>query len=297
MVELEDVKFNIIGDTSGVDQAVSKTTSSMKSLGSSLTTLGAGLTAGVTVPLMAIGALALKSASDVGGAFNTIKKETLATGKELESLQNTFKTVFSTVPVDASAAATAISTLHQKTQLLGPDLDALTIKFINLSRITGTDLTTDITQATEAFSAWSISAADTSSKLEEVWKVSTIAKIPLGELLDDLKQYAPVLQAFNLGFDDSVLLIGNLKTAGIEVTPVLNGLRTWMGKVATQADSTSASVKKVPTSFDALYNSIKNATTSEEAFIIATDAFGGRAAPTMVKAIRDECSIWISSGN
>ena len=101
--------------------------------------------------------------------------------------------------------------------------------------------------------------------------------------------------------EQSALLIGNLTHAGIDVQPVLNGIRTWMGKVSLEEDKANAALdgtakgaqkasdilSKVPTNFTDLYNTIKNATSSQAAYNDAVEAFGSRSAPVMVKAIRD----------
>jgi phage-related minor tail protein len=308
MVDIAEIMIKLKGDASDLERASSQAKSSFSGLQSGLAGIGKGsmavgaaLTAGITVPLMAIGALALKSSSDIGGAFRVITQQTGATGATLESLKGTFKTVFSTVPVDANAAAQSISYLHQRLGDLGPTLTALETEMVNLSRITGTDLVANTKSVADAFASWKIKTADQTSTLNELYKVSVVAAIPFQTLLDALQQYAPVLQAMNLSFTDSALLIGNLTKAGIDFTPVLSGLRTWMGKVAQEQNKANAAMdgtakgaekaqeilSKVPTSFETLYSSIKNATTYQEGFNKAVAAFGPRSAAVMTKAIRE----------
>lgn len=300
------VKFgaDISGLSSGIKDAQGQVEgfgSSIKSLGSGVTTLGLALTAGITVPLVALGALALKSSSDVGGAFNEIQRNTGATGATLDGLKQSFTDVFKTVPVDAHAAGDAIAYLNMKLGDTGPQLTAFTTELVNLSRITGTDLTADVHSAGDAFAAWHVATADQIPTLNELWRIAVAGAMPIGTLLDELQQYAPMLQQMNMPLEKAALFIGSLSKAGIDAGPVLNGLRTWMGKVATETnkaneslatgktsvDAYNTTLNKTPHNFEDLYNSIKNAKTEQEGYNIAVEAFGARSAPAMTKAIRE----------
>ena len=308
MVDIAEVRILIKGDASSLQNAsnqaksgLSDLSSGLKGIGTAGMAVGAALTAGITVPLTAIAAFAMKASSDVGGAFRVIQQQTGATGATLTSLKQTFTDVFNSVPVDANQAAQSIALLHQQLGLLGPDLTNLETTLANLSRITGTDLTTDTKAAADAFQAWHVATGDQISTLNDLYRVSVVAPIPIDTLLGLLQQYAPALQAFNMPLEQSALLIGNLTHAGIDVQPVLNGIRTWMSKVAMEENKANAALdgtakgaakasdilSVIPTNFTDLYNSIKNATSSQAAYNSAVEAFGSRSAPVMVKAIRD----------
>src|SRR5450756_1658462 len=103
--EIASLMVKIGGDASGLDNALKGVKGSVDGLASGMKTIGVGLTAAVTVPLVAIGAAAMKASSDVNGAYREIQRQTGATGVEMDKLKATFKDVFSTVPASAADVA------------------------------------------------------------------------------------------------------------------------------------------------------------------------------------------------
>src|SRR5665647_3695942 len=108
-----ELMVKIGGDASGLESALQGAKGSVDGLASGMKSIGVGLTAAVTVPLVALGAAAMKASSDVNGAYREIQRQTGATGTELATLKQSFKDVFSTVPASADEVSTALSRLTQ----------------------------------------------------------------------------------------------------------------------------------------------------------------------------------------
>ena len=213
-----DINVKISGDASGLDNAFKQAGASTKSFSDSLKGVGTGLTLGVTAPLMAIGALALKSSADVGGAFSLIRQKTNETGAALDSLKTSFTNVWGNVTGDAKEVASAMSLIHQHTKLTGTGLEELTTSFSNLAKITQTPLIDVVGSATDAMNAWSIPTNAMSKNLDLLYAVTGRTGIGITELTSSLTTLQPTLEKLGFAFGPAASMIGDFEVAGLDAT-------------------------------------------------------------------------------
>jgi phage-related minor tail protein len=136
--------INILGDAKGATEAADATETRFAGLGTKLgkigATVGAGLAAGGIAAIVGLE----KLGSTFDDAMDSIAVKTGATGEELDGLGDSFKSVFTSVPVSADEAAQAIGTVSQQLGLTGKPLEEVSTQLLNLSRITDTDLGTNL---------------------------------------------------------------------------------------------------------------------------------------------------------
>jgi len=219
-----ELMVKIGGDASGLDNALKGVKGSVDGLASGMKTIGVGLTAAVTVPLVAIGAAAMKASSDVNGAYREIQRQTGATGTELAKLKEDFRDVFSTVPASAADVATALSMISQAVDVTQQDTVDLATEFLNLSRITGTDLTTNIKQSTESFNAWGLAGEQMQSNLDGLYVIFQNTGVAVSDLSDITARAAGPAQAAGLSYQETAILVGQLGAAGVPTKQVISTL-------------------------------------------------------------------------
>lgn len=251
------------------------------------TALGVGI-AGAGAGLFALGAT-------FDDAFDAIRVQTGATGDALGGLTDSFKTVFSDVPASSGDAALAIGTLNQKLGLTGAPLEALSEQMLNLSRVTGTDLATNLASAVDVFNSFGISAADQPAKLDELFRASQATGVGVDSLAATMANAGPNLQQLGLSFEQSAGLVGIFGKAGVDVGAVLPALSKSI--VAAAKDG-----KNAGDVFRGTFDAIKNAPDDTAAAGAAIDVFGAKAGPKLAGLIRqgklgfDELATSISSG-
>lgn len=244
----------------------------------SLFTSSTAIIAAGSAVIAGIGAMALSAALDFDEASDTIRVGTGATGKALDDLNTSFSTVFTSVPATAADAATAIADLNTRLGLTGPALEATATQFLNLARITKTDLNTAIAAGTRLFGDWSIATEDQSAALDFMFKTSQSTGIALDRLMQLVVQFGAPLRAFGFSMEEGAALMGKWEKEGVNLETVLSGMRFALGKFAEAGKEPAAALQEV-------IAAIQNAKTESESTAIAFENFGQRAATDMSRAI------------
>lgn len=236
--------------------------------------------AGVTVAAAAAG----KALYDIGGqfddAYDTIRVSTGKTGQALEGLKTDFKQVVKDVPADFGSASKAVSEINQRLGLTGKPLQDLSKQFLELSRITGTDLSSNIESATRAFGDWGVKTKDQPKRLDQLFRAFQQTGTPVAKLSDLLVKYGAPLRQLGFGFEQSTALIGKFEQAGVNTQLVMGSMRVALGKMARAGESPVETFKRVT-------DQIKNAGDAGKANGLALELFGARAGPDMAAAIRE----------
>jgi glutaredoxin len=216
---LTELMVKITGDPSGLTAAVATAKGEVSGLQSSLGNLSNIGLATVTVPIVAIGAAAIKSGLDVQSAYSQIQNVTGATGTKLDELKQRFDTVAANVPESFSQVATAIGEVNDRLTQIKGNADAFATSFttqmLNLSRITGTDVKSDIDSLTSSFIAWGVTADQMSGKADELYTLFTDTGVSVTDLATLLAKAAGPAKDAGLSFEQTALMMGEMTIAGI----------------------------------------------------------------------------------
>lgn len=241
--------------------------------------LGGALVAGVGA-VIGGGALLAGIGETFDEAFDKIRIGTGTTGSALEGLQQDFENVFKAVPTDAQTAATAITELSQRLGLTGGNLSELAKQFLELSRITETDLTSNITEVTRAFGDWGITVDDQTERLDQLFRASQVSGINVDQLASSLVQFGAPLRQLGFSFDVAAATIAQFEKEGVNTELVLGSMRIALGKLARAGEPAQET-------FERIVADIANVGTVSEANALALELFGARAGPDMAAAIRE----------
>lgn len=252
----------------------------MNTMGGNAQTAGKLLTAGLTVPILAGGAAAVAAGLKFDDALDKIRTESGKTGADLKALEIDFREVFTTVPASAEDASTAIAELSQRTDLTGTALQHLARQMLELSRLTGTDLSANVRGVTRVFGDWSIATEKQSAAADFLFRVHQQTGIGVEQLTDQIVQMGAPLRAAGFSFQEAAVLMGAFEQQGVVTEKVQSGLN-----LALRAFAKAGIDAK--TGFNATVDAIRNAKTPMEATGIAMKVFGTKAATDMAIAIRE----------
>lgn len=281
MAVLRNVVVKIGADISELQKSLNEASKSLDKAGKTLTSIGGTFTKGLTLPIAAATTGILKLGMDFKDSFDKIRVGTGATGDALEDLKNDFKAVYSSVPAGMADVSTAISDLNTRTGLAGKPLQELSAQMLNLSRISGEDLSGMIANSSRLFGDWSVAADDTAGTMDYLFKVSQSTGIGFNDLNAKLVQFGAPLRQMGFDLETSAAMLGKFEKEGVNTELVLGGLRIALGKMAKEGiTDTKAALEEVT-------KRIKDAGSTGEANAIALEMFGARIGPDMAAAIRE----------
>lgn len=238
-------------------------------------------TAAITAAFVAVGAAAISSADSVDKGMAKIRTGTGLTGEALEEVGDVMRDVLRTIPTDAETAGTAIADLNTRLGVSGEEAGALATQFLELSRITGTDVAGNIQSATRVMGDWGIEAENTASTLDYLFKISQNTGAGIDQLGRQLVQYGAPMRQMGFDFETAAVMLGKFEKEGVNTELVLGSMRIALGNLARDG------VTDTNEAFTMLVDNIKNAGSVGEANLAAIDAFGARAGPDMAAAIRE----------
>ncbi len=236
-------------------------------------TLAAGAVAGIGVGLFKLG-------TDFDKAFDNLIVGTGASGEALEGLKDDFREVAKTVPSDFGDVSTAVADLNTRLGLTGKPLQDISARMLNLTRLTGGDLQTNIALVTRMFGDAGVATEDQAGALDMVFEATKRTGIGLDRLTTLTTQYGAPLRQMGFGMEQSIALFSKWEQEGVNVETVMAGMRMGLGKLAKAGEEPTEA-------FARLQEEIKNAETAGDATALAIEAFGQRAGPDMAAAIRE----------
>lgn len=265
---------------SAKDQAsgtISKVGGKLKGLGGVGKIAKMGLMA-AGVGAVVAGAALFKMGADFDKAYDTIIVGTGATGEALEGLKGDFKAVFKGVPTDMASASTAIADLNTGLGLTGEPLQTLSKQMLELSRITKTDVGSNIKSVTRLFGDWSVASDDQSAALDRVFKTSQATGPSVDRLSQLMVSFGAPLRALNFTFEESAALMGKWEKEGVNTELVMGSLKIAIAKFAKEG---------VPLrqGLDETIKKIQELGPGAEATSLAMEKFGARAGGDMAAAI------------
>jgi phage-related minor tail protein len=237
--------------------------------------VGLALTGGA---IAVVGGLA-QLGNDFNDAFKRIRVASGETGPALDGLNQSFKNLLATRPESMDVVADAIAKVHQKVGLVGKPLEDLSRQFLQLSSITGTDLTANLDSGTSALNAWGVAAENQPTTLDELFRITQATGISFADLTAQLASGQPVMTAAGLGFEESAALIGMLAKNGLSASDVMPSLSKGLAVAAKEGKSAGQLIGET---FAKIKDSPNDVTAAGDALAV----FGAKAGPKMAELIR-----------
>lgn len=289
----------IAGDASGAIRALGDVDGRAGRLGRGMGTALRVGAAGFTA-IAAGGAVAGAALFEIGtsfdDAYDRIRIGTGATGAELETLKNAFRGVVADVPATFEDASTAIAGLNSRLGLSGPRLESVAEPMLELTRLTGGDIQTNVAGLSRVFGDWNVDASDMPATLDEIFRASQSSGAGIESLSSNVVQFGAPLRQMGFSLEESLALFGTFEAEGVNIGTVLGGMRRGLAGFAQAGEAPADALARVT-------DQIQNAGSTAEANRLAIEVFGTRAGPDMAAAIRegrfelDELTAAISGGS
>ena len=203
----------------------------LEKAGDKIADVGTTLTTHVTVPVMAAGTAAVKTAADFDSAMSKVAAVSGATGDELDALRDKAREMGAKTKFSASEAADAMNYMAMAGWKTGDMLKGIE-GIMNLAAASGEDLATTSDIVTDALTAFGLSAADSGHFADVLAAASSNANTNVSMMGETFKYCAPVAGALGFPCEDTAQAIGLMANSGIKSTQAGTALRTIMNTLA-----------------------------------------------------------------
>ena len=218
--------------------------------------------------------------NEVDAGSDAIITATGATGKLAEGMDNVYKSIASSLPIDnLENIGKVIGEMNTQFGFTDEKLQHASEKMLKFSEITGSDVVASTQNAKQAISVFHMSSDDLDSVLDDVAKTAQDTGVSVDDLFQKAIEGAPQLQELGLSFSDSVKLLGAFEQAGVNGSAALSSLSKAAVNYAKDGKSLTDGLAETQ-------DKILNATDQTEALNAAAEVFGTKGAVRMVDAIQ-----------
>ena len=234
IIETEQELQNLQTEASKSQEALVKigqAGETLEKVGGKIADVGETLTTHVTVPVLAAGTAAVKTASDFDTAMSKVAAVSGATGDELQDLRDKAREMGSKTKFSASEAAEAMNYMAMAGWKTGDMLDGIE-GIMNLAAASGEDLATTSDIVTDALTAFGLTAADSGHFADVLAAASSNANTNVSMMGETFKYCAPVAGALGFSCEDTAEAIGLMANSGIKGSQAGTALRSMMNALA-----------------------------------------------------------------
>lgn len=252
----------------------------LQEVGKSIGDFGSKMTKSVTVPIVAVGAAAIKSFNDVDEGLDTIIIKTGATGESLDDMQQAMENIATSIPTDFATAGEAVGEVNTRFGSTGKELEDLSKAFIQFASLNGTDVSGSIDSVQAAMQAFNVDTDKATNVLDMLNKAGQNTGVSVDRLTSDLLANATTFSQMGFGINQSINFLSNLNKNGLDSSAVMGGL----SKALQNATKNGVPLGQA---LSDLQTNMANAKDDTEAMQLAMDLFGNKAGPKLAEAIQE----------
>jgi TP901 family phage tail tape measure protein len=204
---------------------------SFQQVGQRMTETGRTLTKRVTAPIMAMGAVILRTAGDYQQSMNQVRAVTGATGDDFQALGDLAQDLGRTTQYSAAEAADAMYYLASAGFDTTETMEALP-GVLQLAAAANMDLATASDIASNILSAFGLEASELGRINDGLVATFQSTNTNVTQLGEAMSYAAPVAAAMGVDFEDAAAAIGLMGNAGIQGSTAGTSLRMAMTALA-----------------------------------------------------------------
>lgn len=203
----------------------------LNGLSSAFKTTGGLLSKNVTLPIVGVGAAAVKTATDFEAGMSEVKAISGATGSEFEALKDKAIEMGAKTKFSASDSADAFKYMAMAGWDAQSMLDGIA-GIMDLAAASGEDLATTSDIVTDALTAFGLQASDSAHFADVLAQASSKSNTNVGLMGETFKYVAPVAGALGYSIEDTAVAIGLMANSGIKGSQAGTALRSTITRLA-----------------------------------------------------------------
>lgn len=203
----------------------------LNGLSSAFKTTGGLLSKNVTLPIVGVGAAAVKTATDFEAGMSEVKAISGATGSEFDALRDKAIEMGAKTKFSASDSADAFKYMAMAGWDASQMMDGIA-GIMDLAAASGEDLATTSDIVTDALTAFGLQASDSAHFAGVLAQASSKSNTNVGLMGETFKYVAPVAGALGYSIEDTAVAIGLMANSGIKGSQAGTALRSTITRLA-----------------------------------------------------------------
>lgn len=202
-----------------------------------------------------------------------------AFGEAAEEIRRSVRDVAESAPGDLQSVGQAVGDVNTHFQVTGDRLDTISTAFLKFSKITNSDVSSNIENVSMTMKAFNVDASQTELVLDHIASTSTATGVSVDRLTSLVNQNGATFREMGLSLQDSITLMGNLEAAGVPVEASLTAFKKGAAYCAKEGTNMGAMLNQLTQD---LQDPAKEADATQKAF----ELFGTKAAVTFIDAAK-----------
>lgn len=258
-------------DFSELQKEMQKAEKFMKSASKQITDIGKTLTVGITTPLLGLGTISVKTATDFQESMSKVSAISGATGDDLERLTDMAKQMGATTKFSASESAEAFQYMAMagwKTEDMLSGISGI----MNLAAASGEDLAIVSDICTDALTAFGMSAEESGRFADILASASSNANTNVSMLGESFKYVAPLCGSMGYSAEDASIALSLMANAGIKGSQSGTSLKTALTNMLSPTSSMASVMEEYGLSLTNADGSMKSL---QDVMIMLREKMGG----------------------
>lgn len=216
----------------------------LNGLSSAFKTTGSLLTKNVTLPIVGVGAAAVKTATDFEAGMSEVKAISGATATEFDALRDKAIEMGAKTKFSASDSAAAFKYMAMAGWDASQMIDGIA-GVMNLAAASGEDLATTSDIVTDALTAFGLQASDSAHFADVLAQASSKSNTNVGLMGETFKYVAPVAGSLGYSIEDTAVAIGLMANSGIKGSQAGTALRSTITRLAKPVGEAKVAVEEL----------------------------------------------------
>lgn len=213
-------------------------------MGTGLSSVGQTLTTKVTVPLVGVGAAAVKTAMDFEASMSNVQAISLGSAEDMALLSDKALEMGAKTKFSASEAADAFSYMAMagwETEDMLAGIEGI----MNLAAASGENLATTSDIVTDALTAFGYTAQETDRFVDVLAVTASKANTNVSLMGESFKYVAPVAGAMGYSVEDVSVALGLMANSGIKASQAGTSLRSLLARLTTETGEAGTAMQRL----------------------------------------------------
>uniref|UniRef100_UPI003F68ED73 phage tail tape measure protein n=1 Tax=Streptococcus pluranimalium TaxID=82348 RepID=UPI003F68ED73 len=216
--------------TEKFNQGVGQLQGKLAGLGSKLTSIGTGLTLGLTAPIVGIGAASLSTFATFESQMNRVKAISGATASEFKKLED------QAIKLGASSVFSATEVAQAQEMMASAGFEVKSILeampgVMNLAAVSGGDMALASEAAATAVNMFGLEASQSTHVADVFAQAAADTNAEVGDMAEALKYVGTVAGSLGITLEETAAAVGILSNAGIKGSQAGTTLRTSLARL------------------------------------------------------------------